>query len=413
MMRCFVAHPATLGAFPNLTDSNGYNVHVQDSKPSMIHRTLQNMMGVLQALVSYIGVPWLRSFKSSWNPFAVSQISTHRNPHFTSTTCFKPVFPINLPWFRFISFHTKFSPTPSFPIIDRPRRASKREIQLGSSASSNSSAACCWSGRTMPPLPLSKPLRGHQLWKRHRWFHRKLRRCPRFPRQDRRPGWYYWVGSATLCDPKSWSIWLVQFGIAWFLKGDRLLGVAKPASTCPYTEHVFWFCGKLTAFFFAVGCMPLCFGGMHFHNMQRFSCDLINVILWEAVGTHGKVKRVTFHICCSFLCHIIFASTYPLEKRMYIYMWRNISLSCNLSCIFWIMLTVATFSFTHLPPRCRRSRRTRILTRRPHGSKPCGCWRKPHGRQEPPRRPRRWRTNEQKEMPMEGGWRKQVVIIWH
>ena len=159
-------------------------------------------MGVLQALVSYIGVPWLGNFKSSWNPFAVSQISTHRNPHFTSTTCFKPVFPINLPWFRFISFHTKFSPTPSFPIIDRPRRASKREIQLGSSASSNSSAACCWSGRTMPPLPLSKPLRGHQRWKRHRWFHRKLRRCPRFPRQDRRPGWYYWVGSTTLCDPK-------------------------------------------------------------------------------------------------------------------------------------------------------------------------------------------------------------------
>lgn len=63
-------------------------------------------------------------------------------------------------------------------------------------------------------------------------------------------------------------------------------------------------------------CMPLCFRGMHFHNMQRFSCDLINVILWETVGTHGKVKRVTFHICCGFLC----ASTYPLEKRMNIYM---------------------------------------------------------------------------------------------
>lgn len=154
----------------------------------MTHRTLQNMMGVLQALVSYIGVPWLGNFKSSWNPFAVSQISTRRNPHFTSTTCFKHVFPIILPWFRSKSFHTKFSPTPSFPIIDCPRRASKREIQLGSSASSNSSAACCWSGRTMPPLPLSKPLRSHPCRKRRRWFHRKLRQCPRFPRQDRRPG---------------------------------------------------------------------------------------------------------------------------------------------------------------------------------------------------------------------------------
>ena len=253
LLCCTPSNTGSISKFNGL--SNGYNVHVQDSKPSMTHRTLQNMMWVLQALVSYIGVPWLGNFKSSWNPFAVSQISTHRNPYFTSTTCFKPVFPINLPWFRFISFHTKFSTTPSFPITDRLRRASKREIQLGSSASSNSSAACCWSGRTMPPLPLSKPLRGHPCRKQRRWFHRKLRRCPRFPRQDRRPGWYYWVGSATLCDPKSWSIWLVQFGIAWFLKGDRLVGAAKPASTCPYRiwNMFFLILWKVNSVFFCSG----------------------------------------------------------------------------------------------------------------------------------------------------------------
>ena len=292
LLCCTPSSTGSISKFNGL--SNGYNVHVQDSKPSMTHRTLQNMMGVLQALVSYIAVPWLGNFKSSWNPFAVSQISTHRNPHFTSTTCFKPVFPIILPCFRFISFHTKFSPTPSFPIIDRPRRASKREIQLGSSASSNSSAACCWSGRTMPPLPLSKPLRGHPCRKRRRWFHRKLHRCPRFPRQDRRPGWYYWVGSTSMCDPKSF----VQCGIAWFLKGDRLVGAAKLASTCPYTGSgtCFLILWKVNSVFFLQWgvvnrelimnllvllkmCMPLCFRGMHFHNMQRFSCRGSHVIL--------------------------------------------------------------------------------------------------------------------------------------
>lgn len=46
--------------------------------------------------------------------------------------------------------------------------------------------------------------------------------------------------------------------------------------------------------------MPLCFRNMHFRNMQRFSCDLICVVRWETVGTPGKVKCVTFHICCNF-----------------------------------------------------------------------------------------------------------------
>ena len=164
----------------------------------------------------------------------------HRNPHFTSgsTTCFKPVFPINLPWSCWVSTSNLF-PTSAFRFNRPPRRVSNRAIRLGSSALSSSSAACCWSGRTMPMLPLSKPLRGHLCQKRHHWLHRKPRRCPRFPRQERRPGWIWWFqGSwpAARCKQLINMFRLSLFRIPRFLKGDTLVGGTKPARPCPATE---------------------------------------------------------------------------------------------------------------------------------------------------------------------------------
>ena len=97
----------------------------------MTHRTLPTVIGVLQVLVSYIGGPWLGNFESNWNPSAVSQKSTHRNPHFTSPTCFKRVSDFFSHCLILIDFHIKLSPNLMIP---NRLWSSKESIQTGDSA---------------------------------------------------------------------------------------------------------------------------------------------------------------------------------------------------------------------------------------------------------------------------------------